>query len=63
MAYWVGSTYALTGDKDLAFKWLNKAIRLGNKNKPYFVNDTNLDSLRDDDRWKELMDKMVKNGD
>lgn len=63
MAYWVGSAYALTGDKDLAFKWLNKAIRLGNQNKPYFENDTNLDSLRDDPRWQELMEKMVKNGD
>src|SRR6185295_6167350 len=55
MAYWVGSTYALLGEKDLAFKWLNKAIRLGNQNRPYFEKDTNLDSLRDDERWKELM--------
>ncbi len=63
MAYWVGSTYALTDQPDLAFKWLNKAIRLGNQNKPYFENDTNLDTLRTDDRWKELMEKMVKNGE
>lgn len=62
MAYWVGSTYALTGDKDLAFKWLNKAIKLGNQNKPYFEKDTNLDTLRDDPRWQELMEKM-NNGD
>ena len=58
MAYWVGSTYALLGDLDLAFKWLNKAIRLGNQNRPYFETDTNLDSLRDDPRWLELMEKM-----
>ena len=58
MAYWVGSTYALLGEKDLAFKWLNKAIRLGNQNKPYFETDINLDSLRDDPRFQELMDKM-----
>ncbi len=62
MAYWVGSTYALLGDTDLAFKWLNKAIRLGNQNKPYFENDINLDTLRDDPRWQELMGKM-NNGD
>ena len=62
MAYWVGSTYALLGEKDLAFKWLNKAIRLGNQNKPYFETDINLDSLRDDPRFQELMDKML-NGD
>ncbi|MBX7054157.1 MAG: protein kinase [Pyrinomonadaceae bacterium] len=62
MAYWVGSTYALLGDHDLAFKWLNKAVRLGNQNKPYFENDTNLDSLREDPRFAELMSKM-NNGD
>jgi len=58
MAYWVGSTYALLGDKDLAFKWLGKAIKLGNENKPHFERDTNLVSLRDDPRWLELMEKM-----
>ena len=62
MAYWVGSTYALLGDKDLAFKWLGKAIRLGNENKRHFEKDVNLDSLRDDPRWPELLDKMG-NGD
>ena len=62
MAYWVGSTYALLGDTDLAFKWLNKAIKLGNQNRPYFENDTNVASLRDDPRWAELMEKM-NNGD
>ncbi|MBP6003731.1 MAG: protein kinase [Pyrinomonadaceae bacterium] len=62
MAYWVGSTYALLGEKDIAFKWLNKAIRLGNQNKPYFEQDTNLDSLRSDPRFAELMTKM-NNGD
>lgn len=62
MAYWTGSAYALLGDKDLAFKWLNKSIRLGNQNRPYFEKDTNLDSLRDDERWKQLMEKM-SNGD
>jgi len=62
MAYWVGSTYALLGETDLAFKWLNKAIKLGNQNRPYFETDTNLNSLRDDPRWPELMEKM-NNGD
>ncbi len=62
MAYWVGSTYAVLGETDLAFKWLNKAVKLGNQNKPHFENDINLASIRDDDRWKELMEKM-NNGD
>ena len=62
MAYWVGETYALLGDKDLAFKWLNRAVKLGNQNKPHFEHDKNLDSLRDDPRFDELMEKMG-NGD
>ncbi len=58
MAYWVGSTYAMLGEKDLAFKWIAKAIRLGNENKPYFETDINLDSLRSDPRFAELMEKV-----
>jgi tetratricopeptide (TPR) repeat protein len=63
MAYWTGQTYALLGDKDAAFKWLGKAVRLGNENKPHFEHDRNLNSLRDDPRWQELIDKMGKNGE
>src|SRR5690606_30528319 len=33
MAYWVASTYALLGETELAFKWLARAIKLGNENK------------------------------
>jgi TPR repeat protein len=58
MAYWVGATYAILGDDELAFKWLNKAVKLGNQNKPHFENDMNLATLRNDDRWPELMAKM-----
>jgi serine/threonine-protein kinase len=63
MAYWVGQTYALLGDKDLAFKWLGKAVKLGNQNKPHFENDTNLTGLRDDPRWAELIAKIDRNGE
>ncbi len=59
MAYWVGSTYAILGEKDLAFKWLNRAVKLGNQNKPHFEHDKSLDLLRDDPRFAELMGKMV----
>jgi eukaryotic-like serine/threonine-protein kinase len=62
MAYWVGSTYAILGEKDLAFKWLNKAVKLGNQNWPHFEKDRSLDPLRDDPRFADLMEK-VKNGD
>jgi serine/threonine-protein kinase len=57
-AYWVASTYALLGDKDNAFKWLNKAIKLGNENRPHFERDRSLDILRDDPRFDEAMAKV-----
>ena len=63
MSYWVASTYAMLGEPDLAFKWLGKSVRLGNENKQHFINDGNLESLRNDPRWQELLDKMGKNGD
>ncbi|MEO6333884.1 MAG: tetratricopeptide repeat protein, partial [Pyrinomonadaceae bacterium] len=62
MAYWVGSTYAILGDTDLAFKWLNRAVKLGNQNQPHFEHDQSLDPLRTDPRFAELMAK-VNNGD
>jgi eukaryotic-like serine/threonine-protein kinase len=63
MAYWTGSAYALLGDKDLAFKWLNRAVKLGNENKPHYEHDRNLNSLRDDPRFAELLGKMGRNGE
>ncbi len=57
-AYWVASTYALLGDKDNAFKWLNKAIKLGNENRPHFEKDRSLDLIRDDPRFAEAMEKV-----
>lgn len=62
MAYWVGSTYAILDEKDLAFKWLNRAVKLGYQNTPHFEHDRSLAALRDDPRFAELMQK-VNNGD
>ena len=58
MAYWVGTAYATLGDKDLAFKWLDRAVRLGNENKPWYLSNKCLDSLRDDPRFGELLEKI-----
>ena len=58
MAYWVASTYAILGEKDSAFKWFNRAIKLGNENRPHFERDKSLDSLRDDPRFAETMAKI-----
>ncbi|REJ77582.1 MAG: hypothetical protein DWQ47_14510 [Acidobacteria bacterium] len=58
MAYWVGATYALLGEIDDAFKWLNLAIKLGNENRPLYETDKSLDPLRNDERFKALLAKL-----
>lgn len=60
MAYWVGATYASLGEKDLAFEWLNRAVRLGNENLPFYKTDKSLESLHDDERFKALLDKIKR---
>ncbi|MEP6923793.1 MAG: protein kinase [Pyrinomonadaceae bacterium] len=61
MAYWTASAYALLGDKDAALEWLERAIKLGNENIGWFERDSNLDSLRDDPRFVELMQRIKEN--
>jgi serine/threonine-protein kinase len=58
MAYWTGEAFALLGEKDLAFKWLNRAVKLGNENKYWYEHDKTLASLRDDARYPELIEKI-----
>ncbi|NNE97799.1 MAG: protein kinase [Pyrinomonadaceae bacterium] len=58
MAYWTAATYSLLGEKDEAFDWLNRAIKLGNENRPLYEGDKCLDSLRDDERYKALLNKL-----
>jgi Flp pilus assembly protein TadD len=58
IAYWTASVYALENDRDEAFKWLERAIELGNENRKWFETDSNWASLRDDPRFKELMERI-----
>ena len=58
MAYWMCETSSQLGDIDAAFKWLEKAVKLGNENKPWFETDKTLAPIRKDPRFKELMDKI-----
>jgi eukaryotic-like serine/threonine-protein kinase len=60
MAYWTGEAYSQLGEKDLAFKWLNRAVKLGNENKTFYQNDICLAPLRDDERFAELLEQMGK---
>ena len=56
--YNLASAYARSGNPDRAFDALNKAIENGFNAKGQFENDTDLESLKADTRWKVLLDKL-----
>ncbi|MDX6443654.1 MAG: eukaryotic-like serine/threonine-protein kinase [Blastocatellia bacterium] len=59
VAYWLASAYAMEGERDLALKWLRRAIELGNENKPWFERDRNWDSLRGDPEYQRIVQSIV----
>ncbi len=56
--YNLGCAYALSGNKDKAFALLNKAANNGFTARNYFENDGDLASLKNDNRWATLMQKL-----
>lgn len=56
--YWLASAYALENEPDEAFKWLEQAINLGNENRPWFESNPAWAGLRDDPRFRELMNRI-----
>ncbi|MEZ5426383.1 MAG: protein kinase [Pyrinomonadaceae bacterium] len=58
MAYWMTSAKAQLGDIDKAFYWMERAIKLGNENKPWYLHDKMLAPLRQDPRFEELIEKI-----
>ncbi|HSP62506.1 MAG TPA: protein kinase, partial [Pyrinomonadaceae bacterium] len=57
-AYNIASAYALMNRPELAIKWLQTAADDGFPCYPLFANDTNLESLRKDDRYIAFMAKL-----
>src|SRR5262249_13834346 len=56
MAYNSGCWEVFSGNHDLAFEHLQRARELNaDAARPYFTEDTDLDPLRDDPRFEELM--------
>ncbi len=53
--YNLACAWSLKGDKDKAFEYLNKAIDAGFDADEYLENDSDLDNLRNDPRFKQLM--------
>src|SRR5258708_6784432 len=60
IAYAVASVYALEGERDEAFEWLQRSVALGNENKPLFEHVPNLASIRDDERFREVIRKVTR---
>lgn len=56
--YWLASAYVMEGEYEEAFKWLEKAIGLGNENYLWFEANPVWETLRDDARFRELMRRI-----
>jgi len=57
-AYNVACVYALKGDKDKAIEWLKKAIEFGFGDAAHAEDDTDFDSIKSDQRFKDLVARM-----
>jgi len=60
MAFWMTSAHAQLGEIDQAFYWMERAIKLGNENRPWYEKDKCLAPLREDPRFAELLNKIEK---
>jgi tetratricopeptide (TPR) repeat protein len=58
--YWLASAYVMEGENDKAFKWLEKAISLGNENLPWFRSNPVWKRLHDDERFEALMREIER---
>lgn len=56
--YWLATAYAVEGMKDEAFEWLERAIHLGNENRPWFESNPLWTDLREDGRFHQLMSRI-----
>lgn len=56
--YFVGCAFALSGDKETAFKWLEKSYNLRQADLVSMKIDPALDSLRDDERFHDLLRRV-----
>jgi serine/threonine protein kinase/tetratricopeptide (TPR) repeat protein len=55
---WIAATYALLGEKDRAFSWLEHAYKEKSGGLPNIKSDPNFDSLRSDPRYADLLRRM-----
>ena len=58
VAYRLATAYALADMKDEAIEWLERSISMGNENYPWISGSPNWDLLRDDPRFKEILEGL-----
>ncbi|HEX7955563.1 MAG TPA: tetratricopeptide repeat protein [Pyrinomonadaceae bacterium] len=58
IAYWLGTAYAMLGERADALHWLERAVELGNENRTWFESDPNWEALREDPRFVALMRRI-----
>ncbi|MFK7768737.1 MAG: protein kinase [Mariniblastus sp.] len=61
--YNIGCAWSLKGDQDKAFQALNEAIDYGFNDVSQFTEDSDLDSLRKDERFKKIMKRLGESED
>ena len=57
ISYWIAADYAMLGETDKAFEWLDKAFREG-PNLMYLKVDDNFEPLRSEPRFQELVRRI-----
>jgi serine/threonine protein kinase len=57
-AFNVACGYALLGEKDNALEWLEKSVELGWKDAAYMEKDSDFDSIRGEERYKKLVERL-----
>ena len=60
-SYNVACVYALKGENELAIQWLEKAAEAGFARPDHIAGDSDMDALRDDERFKKVVAKITKN--
>lgn len=60
-AYNAACVYALKGNKDAAFEWLEKAAAKGFGGATHVAGDSDMDALRDDPRFQTVVAKIREN--
>ncbi|HEX5705996.1 MAG TPA: tetratricopeptide repeat protein, partial [Pyrinomonadaceae bacterium] len=58
VAYWLATAHALLGEREQAFNWLERAIKLGNENRAWFEANPDWAHLHDDPTFIELMRRL-----